>query len=136
MRHASFCRIFTVSDATFGAGLDCRDNRCRPRIIAFLRAKSPLALLTHIKQKASSWPDFHQSLPIRRNFNNIKHLKGGFYPKIFSYLKKYVYLCPTFSEVRPRSPGYIAPDSVDAERVRNTTKIENTRKTLINNEQS
>ena len=34
-------------------------------------------------------------------FNNIKHLKGGFYPKIFSYLKKYVYLCPTFSEVRP-----------------------------------
>lgn len=109
-----FCRDTCGHSASDMPGQAIDD---RLRIIVILQAKSRSALLTRVNLKAPNWTIFHQSLPIRRNFNNIKHLKGGFYPKIFSYLKKYVYLCPTFSEVRPRSPRYITPDCVDAERV-------------------
>ena len=95
----------------------CPEQSMQHRITVVFTTKPPFALLTHLNPKAPNKTRFNQDLLKRQIFNNIKHLKGGFYPKIFSYLKKYVYLCPTFSEVRPRSPRYITPDCVDAERV-------------------
>ena len=79
----------------------CPEQSMQCRITVVFATKPPFALLTHLDLKAPNEAGFNLDLLKRQIFNNIKHLKGGFYPKIFSYLKKYVYLCPTFSEVRP-----------------------------------
>ena len=79
----------------------CPEQSMQCRITVVFATKPPFAPLTHFNLKEPDEAGFNRDLLKRQIFNNIKHLKGGFYPKIFSYLKKYVYHCPTFSEVRP-----------------------------------
>lgn len=79
----------------------CPEQSMQCRITVVFATKPPFAPLIHFNLKAPDEAGFNLDLLKRQIFNNIKHLKGGFYPKISSYLKKYVYLCPTFSEVRP-----------------------------------
>ena len=79
----------------------CPEQSMQCRITVLFATKPPFAPLIHFNLKAPDEAGFNLDLLKRQIFNNIKHLRGGFYPKIFSYLKKYVYLCPTFSEVRP-----------------------------------
>ena len=79
----------------------CPEQSMQCRITVVFATKPPFAPLIHFNLKAPDEARFNLDLLKRQIFNNIKHLRGGFYPKIFSYLKKYVYLCPTFSEVRP-----------------------------------